>query len=400
MSNHTSGQNVRKLKLGVAGLGRAFTLMLPTFLLDERIQLVAAADPRKDARCQFEADFGGKSYDTVEQLVADDDVEAIYISTPHQMHAKHTALAASHGKHVLVEKPMALTLDECRSMIDCCSKAGVRLIVGHCHSFDTPILKAREFIETGAVGQVRMIHAMNYTDFLFRPRRPEELNTSEGGGVIYSQAAHQIDVVRLLAASPVVSVRAEVGAWDASRPTEGAYSCLLWFKNGAFATVTYSGYAHFDSDEFFGWIDEMGQDKDPDSYGVARRRLSELTSADEEAKIKNAGTYGGPTYVRPHLDSWAMSRNHHQHFGPITVSCDEADIRPSPDAVLIYGNTNRTRIQLERPHVPRIEVIDELYDAVVNSLSPIHDGEWAMSTLKVCLALLESASSRQEVIIQ
>ena len=74
----------------------------------------------------------------------------------------------------------------------------VVLIVGHSHSFDAPYLRAREHIAAGIYGSVQMIHALNYTDFLYRPRRTEELDTSKGGGVVFSQGAHQVDIVRLL----------------------------------------------------------------------------------------------------------------------------------------------------------------------------------------------------------
>ena len=73
-------------------------------------------------------------------------------------------------------------------------------------------------------------------------------------------------------------VRAATGRWDPSRPTEGAYAALLWFDSGAFATLTYSGYGHFDSDEWCGWIGEMGRRKPPETYGLARRRLASVQS--------------------------------------------------------------------------------------------------------------------------
>lgn len=387
-----SGQSIR---LGVIGLGRAFTLMLPTFLRDPRVRLVAAADPRVEACRRFEADFGGRSFSSVEDLVNDPAVEAVYISTPHQLHAEHTRLAALAGKHVLVEKPMALTLDDCTAMIEDCVAAGVHLVVGHSHSFDTPVLKARELILGGNVGQVRMIHAMNYTDFLFRPRRPEELDTNSGGGVIFSQAAHQVDVVRLLAGSPVRSVRAEIGAWDKRRPTEGAYSALLTFASGAFASLTYSGFSHFDSDEYCGWIGEMGAPKQAGNYGAARRRLKTVASPEAEARLKNEGTYGGPDYIAPAIDGGTSL--HHQHFGPVLVSCDGADIRVLPDQLLVYGDEVRQSLPLAPPHIPRSEVIDELHAAVVGGMQPLHDGRWARETLRVCLAMLESGRTRMEV---
>src|SRR5258708_7569014 len=95
-----------RLRLGVAGIGRAFSLMLPSFLADARVQLVAAADPRPEARAQFAAAFSAKAYATVDELCDDPDVMAIYIATPHQFHAEQVRHAAAKGKHVLVEKPM------------------------------------------------------------------------------------------------------------------------------------------------------------------------------------------------------------------------------------------------------------------------------------------------------
>src|SRR5664279_5017925 len=288
----------RRLKMGIAGLGRAFTLMLPTLVADPRVELVAAADPRPEATQRFAADFGARTYNTVEALCADPDVEVVYVATPHEHHAAHVATAAAHGKHVLVEKPMAITLAECHEMIVAIERAGVALIVGHSHSFDRPILRAREIIASGAVGAVRMINAQYYTDFLYRPRRLEELVTERGGGVVFSQGAHQIDIVRLLGGGRVRSVRALTGAWDLDRPTEGAYAALLTFDDGAFASLLYSGYAHFDSDEICGGIGELGMLKDASQHGSSRRNLQRVASKDQERALKNARNYGGTGYPK------------------------------------------------------------------------------------------------------
>ena len=237
----------RKLRLGVAGLGRAFSVMLPTFTGDPRVTLVAAADTRPEARQRFAEEFSARSYAAIEALCADPDVEAIYIATPHQYHAQHATLGTRHGKHLLIEKPMALTLDACSRIIDEAERAGVHVVVGHSHSFDAPVLRLRALVEGGDFGRVRMINAINYTDYLYRPRRPEELDTAKGGGAVFNQAAHQVDIVRLIGGGQVASVRAASGSWDAARPTEGAYAALLTFEGGAFASLTYSGYGHFDS---------------------------------------------------------------------------------------------------------------------------------------------------------
>ena len=279
---------MKKLRIGVAGLGRAFAVMSGAFR-DPRVEVVAAADPRAEALKRFKKDCGGRCYGTVEDLCADPAVEVVYVATPHELHAEHARIAASRTKHLLVEKPMALSLDDCRAMIDAARKAGVVLIVGHSHSFDLPVLRTRELIQSGAYGALRMLTALDFTDFVYRPRRPEELAT----GAVYNQAAHQVDIVRLLAGGKARSVRALTGDWDRTRRTEGAYSCLLTFDNGAFATLVYSGYAHFDSDEFMGWVGELGQKKDPQAYGVTRRNLPR-----NELRAKNERNYGGPMFKR------------------------------------------------------------------------------------------------------
>jgi phthalate 4,5-cis-dihydrodiol dehydrogenase len=380
----------RQLRLGVAGLGRAFTLMLPTFTGDSRLALVAAADTRPEARARFAADFAGRGYATVEELCADPAVEAIYVATPHQCHADHAVLAARHGKHLLVEKPMALTLPECGAIIDAAKSAGIALVVGHSHSFDAPVGRLRALVETGAFGAVRMINAINYTDYLYRPRRPEELDTAQGGGAVLNQAAHQVDIVRLIGGGRVRSVRAVTGAWDAARPTEGAYAALLTFAGGAFASLTYGGYGHFDADELQGWIGEMGQRKTPYA-GPSRPRFA---SAQEETAYKNARNYGGPDY-RP----IAAEAPAHQHFGTLLVSCAQADLRALPDGVMIYQNGTARLDALPPPRVPRAEVIDELYGAVVHGQVPLHDGAWAMATLEVVLAMLRSAREGRDVVL-
>jgi phthalate 4,5-cis-dihydrodiol dehydrogenase len=249
-------------------------------------------------------------------------------------------------------------------------------------------------IDAGGLGRVRMIQALNYTDFLYRPRRPEELQTEAGGGVVFSQAAHQVDVVRLLAGSRATRVRAVMGQWDPARPTEGAYTALLWFEDGAFASLTYSGYGRFDSDEWCSWTGEMGSPKDPQAYGQARRRLASAASAEEEARLKAAATYGGPAWKPPVPGTAAPA---HQHFGPVIVSCEHGDLRPMPDAVWVYGDSRRERIELPAPAVPRFEVMDELVEAVLHGTKPLHDGPWARATLEICLALLASAREGRDV---
>ena len=378
------------VRLGVAGLGRAFTLMLPGLAQHPRVRLAAAADPRPAARTQFTAEFGAPAYDTIEALCADPGIDAVYVATPHGLHESHVCAAATSGKHVMVEKPMALTLAECRAMIAATAVAGVHLLVGHSHSFDLPYLHTRRLIEAGTFGRVRMIHAANYTDFLYRPRRPEELDTAQGGGVMFSQAPHQVDVVRLLAGTPARHVRAMTGAWDPARPTEGAYAALIGFEGGAFASLTYSGYGHFDTDELQGWVGELGVPRDQAAYGTARRHLRGIAPADEAA-LKRTRAYGTG-------DAAAITPPPaHNHFGLVVVSCERGDLRPLPCGVMVHADDRRWLDPLPPPAIARAEVMDELADAVLLGHPPLHSGAWGLATMEVCLAMLDSARHEREV---
>lgn len=387
--------NGEPVRFGVLGLGRAFTLMVPTFLQDPRVRLVAAFDPREGARDLFASTFGGKAHASAEAVCSDPGVEWVYVATPHQMHAGHVLLAARHGKHVLVEKPMAITLQDCTRMIEATEAAGTRLIVGHSHSFNAPVRLARQLIDAGRIGRVRFIHAMQYTDFLYRPRRPEELDTGRGGGVFFSQAAHQMDIIRLLAGDRVRSVRAIAGAWDPSRPTEGAYSALLSFEQGAFASATYSGYGFYDTDRLMDGIGEMGVPKDPHTHMRTRARWRAVEDEAAEADLKAQRNFGGTLY-RPQEQAGPVAS---QHFGPVIVSGERGDLRLTPTGVQVFDEAGEHFEACGRPAVPRQEVIDEVWSVAREGQVPVHGARWSRGTLEVCLALLESHRAGRDIML-
>lgn len=387
--------------MGVIGLGRASTSMLPSLAAHPGVKVVAAADVRPDARQKFAREFQAQTFDRAEALCSSPDVDAVYIATPHQFHAEHVLLAAEHGKHALVEKPMALTLEDCDRMIAAAERTGVRLQVGPTHGSDPAVLEMHRIIESGEVGRVGMVLSFDYTNFLYRPRRPEELDTSLGGGIIFNQVPHQIDIVRLLAGGSVRSVRAVTGVWDKSRPTEGSHMTFLDFSNGAAATVVYSGYDQFDSDEMHFWIGEGGNNKAPEEgYGRARQALRAASSPAEEAAMKAATGYGGARQKRAGGTAEGGER-HHPHFGVTLVSGEGGDLRASPDGVFVYGPEGRREVPvpLGRAVPDKGRVVDEFHAAIVEGAPLIHDGQWGKATLEVCLGILESARTRREVIL-
>ena len=382
--------NADPIGLGIAGLGMAGAVMVQAAAAHQGFVLRAAADPHPSPREAFARDHNARAYADIRELAADPAVQVVYIATPHQFHAPHATLAAEHGKHIILEKPMALTLAECDAIIEAVERHKVHLIVGHTHAFDPAARWMRQLIADGVLGKLGMIHSFNYTNFLYRPRRPEELDTARGGGILFNQVPHQIDTARLLGGGLVRSVRAHVTALDPARPTEGSCAALLQFDNGVAASLVYSGYDHFDTDEWHFGIGERGAPK-PIAHGAARRALA---SAKDETKARTETfAYGNAAGALP---------PHQPHFGITIVTCANGDMRASADGVTIYGRDGVREIPLPRGgSMPgRREVLDDLAVAIRTGKSPVHDGRWGKATVEVALAILRSSREGREVMLE
>ncbi len=384
-----------ELRIGVIGLGRAAGLMIPALTAHPHVRLTAAADPNPDARARFEAEFGGRTYRDAEALCASGDVDAVYIATPHQRHAPDVVIAAALGKHAIVEKPMALTLADCRAMTDAVRAAGTALVIGHTHAFDGPTMMMGELIASGEFGRLRTIVNLVYTNFLYRPRRPEELDTTQGGGIMYNQVPHQLEILQTLTPAPLRSVRAVSGIWDAKRPTEGALAAFLTYADGTVAQLTYSGYDHFDTDELTDWVGESGEEKSSEAHGAARRALASVTSPAEEEQLRINSGYGMSGSVR------ASEHMHEPHFGFLLASCEGADLRPTADGVRIYSDAGVRDVAAPpaRIYPNKDAVIDELYAAAFLGVASRHDGAWGTRTMSAAFALMESARDSREVVL-
>jgi phthalate 4,5-cis-dihydrodiol dehydrogenase len=389
------------LRLGIVGLGLASTFMIPQLARDPRMKLAAAADVRRDALAVFAREFDAPTFESVEALCASPAVDAVYVCTPAYLHAEHVITAAEHTKHIICEKPLALTVAECEAMNAAAERNGVVLVCGHTHSFDAPIRKLARLVRAGDFGPLMMVQTWNYTDLLYRPRAPWEMDTSRGGGVVYIQAPHQVEIVRAIGGGRVRSVRAMTGRWDDARPTEGCYTAYLEFEDATPATLVYSGYGHFDSSELHYWLGERGQTRDPATHAQTRQAYEAraASAADEEAAIREAVRFGGARDRREVLAANAAAGRHQPFFGLTLVSCQRGDLRQSPDGLYLYGDDGKTEIDLAGEPSEQEALIEELYQAVVTGARPWHDGRWGMATLEVCTAILESARERREIML-
>ena len=383
------------LRLGMAGLGVASTQILPPIAKLPFIRITAAADTRADAVAKFREQYQAEGYTSIEELCASGNVDAVYIATPNSLHAEHAIIAAKNKKHIIVEKPMAMTLAECDAMNEAADKYGVKLLCGHTHSFDPPIRKIREIVKSGELGKLCMINTWNYNEFMYRPRMKHELAMTRG--VVLNQGPHHVDIVRLIGGGMVRSVRAMTGVWDPAREWEGSYTCYLEFDDGTPATLVYSGYGFFDTAELFEWVGEGGQHRAPETNLSVRAKLRAVRTAEEEEQLKEGMRFGGKREGEfSHV--WTGERKQ-PFFGHTVVSCQKGDIRQTPDGLKIYGESAQREINLPAGSRGREAEVEELYDAVVKGRPVVHGGRWGAATLEVCLAMLDSAKQRKEIFL-
>lgn len=390
---------VKSLRLGFVGLGMAAARVLPEIADLSFVQLTGATDLRKQALDKFEREFDAEAHPTIEALCSSPNIDAVYVATPHELHAQHAIAAMERGKHVIVEKPMALSMAEAEAMNAAADKYGVKLMSGHTHSFDPPVRKMAELVASGELGALLMISTTYYKDHMYRPFSDHDIRMSRG--VVLNQGPHQFDIVRLIGGGMVRSVRAMAGIGDPTRPGEGHYACHLEFENGVPASLVYSGYAYFDTGELVWGLGEGGLPKDPDRHPKAReffrnlgddpgRRREKLEERLEQWRYGGADTAAGAPKAE-------ATPQHQPFFGLTIVTCEKGEIRQSKDGLYIYDDHGRREVPIEQGARGREAELQEFYDAIVKDRQPFHDGRWGEATLEVCLGVLESAKKRREV---
>ena len=240
----TQAQN--RLRLGIIGLGQAGAMIIDEIRAapDLPWRIAAGADPRAHAQHRFAAEFGGSAYADAAALCRDADVDAVYIASPSWLHLQHAKAAAAHGKHIICEKPLALSLEDAVAMVETAKHAGVVLLAGHTHSFDAPIVAMTEMVKSGRIGALRAINAWNFNEFNHRPRLLSELEATRGP--VLNQGPHHVDIVRQIGGGLIRSVRATTIP-DGVTGHEGGYVCYLEFENRVPATMVYDGRSLFDT---------------------------------------------------------------------------------------------------------------------------------------------------------
>ena len=225
----TSPSSPRWGILGPGGIARAFTSDLRTAGLD----VAAVGSRRRETAEAFAADFGiPHAHGSYEELVADPDVDIVYIATPHPMHAANALLALEAGKHVLVEKPFTLNAAEALAVRDAAAQRGLLAMEAMWTRYLPHMVRIRELVESGALGEIRAVTA-DHTQLL--PSDPaHRINALElGGGALLDLGIYPVSFAWDILGEPL-SIAAAARIGDAGSDTEVA--TIMTHASGALST--------------------------------------------------------------------------------------------------------------------------------------------------------------------
>lgn len=370
-------------------------MVIPTIERMSEFELVAGADIRSEALDAFAACYERRVYGSVEALCSDPDVDAVWVATPNQLHCEHVVLAAERGKHVVCEKPMALSVEESIRMVEAAERNGVHLLCGHTYSLTPSIQAMARLARSGDLGRVVSIANWMSSDWLLRPRMPEEVDVNLGGGVVYRHGPHLIDTIRTLGGGMVRSLRAMVGSWMPERPCPGNFSAYLEFEDGTPATISYSGYGYFNTaDLVWGIGDRI---RPPEKVVRLRKALrnNEIDVAAAKERLRQT------TLRRAEEEREASERVNRaaagNWFGITVVSCERGDIRQSPNGLLVYDDERQREVAVTGEGAWGTAELRELHAAITRGAPISHDGRWGLATLEVAVGIMQSARERREV---
>ncbi len=222
--------------IGCGAFARTFARAIQREL--EHIDLYFASRDTSRAAA-FSAEFrGAGSFGSYESAVADGRVEAVYVCTPHHLHLEHARLAANAGKHILLEKPLARTAQEAQAIVSVAADAGVTLMVAENYRFMPPVIAAKDMVERGDLGTLRLVQLQE--DFPFQPvewRNDSELN---GGGVLIDGGIHKASLLAYLAGNPSEVYAAEVPSAQPGLAAEDGVVAMLRYANGMVGIINHS----------------------------------------------------------------------------------------------------------------------------------------------------------------
>jgi len=257
--------------LGSGFMGRTYAETISKHCPRGRVVAVAggsrAAAVAADYRIALEA--------SAESLLARDDVSAVFITTPHHVHAQVALAAAGRGKHVMLEKPMACTLADCDAILEACDKAGVTCSVAFTQRSRTCNVKAKEILERGQIGPVRQIMEFAFIADALAGLPPWQSDPANLG-VLFGYGVHNFDRLRWFTGAEIATVYAKCASLEPGANVEGTSMVLMSLTDGTTAMLWSSGQMPkpgFPRTGFGCWVVGERGLLDLDAYGELRAAI-------------------------------------------------------------------------------------------------------------------------------
>lgn len=259
-------------------------------------QIAAAASPSEEHVREFARRFDiPHTFTDYRQMLRQDDIDAVTVACPNDLHCEVTIVAAAAGKHVFVDKPLALNLAECDRMIEACREAGVVLMYGENLCFAPKYVRAKQLADEGALGDVYYVRQLEchygpHSDWFWDVER-------SGGGVLMDMGCHSIAFVRwVYGNAPVESVYAQLGRFVHAERTQGDdHSLVLMrFQGGRLALAENS------------WARAGGLDDRAEIYGSKGLTVADLARGGALTTFSEPG-YGYAIEKAPRTKGWTWT---------------------------------------------------------------------------------------------
>lgn len=235
-----------RIGLAMIGCGQIARAHLRAIAANPYAQLFAAMDILEEKATEVAGKYDARAYRSVADVLADDDVDAVVLPLPHHLHCPITVQAAEAGKHILVEKPMALDLAEAQQMVDAAESAGVHLMVGQSTRFRPEVWAAKSVINEGRLGQIQQcIHRRAW----FAERLSTEWRySSEQCGGLYLPifSSHDVDMTLWLMNAAPVKIHSILRSYTKLVDAESDGIVSMELSGGGIATLAFSMTSHID----------------------------------------------------------------------------------------------------------------------------------------------------------
>ena len=231
------------MKYAIVGLGSIGLSHLRALETAENCSLAAVCDINEEAAKAQGEKYNVPYFTDYKQISGNCDADAVVLNLPHWLHCEVTEFFLDKGFHVLVEKPMANTAEECRRMIAAAQRSGKKLAVAHPQRYSAAFRRVKEIVQSGEMGQLVMMDEFRCVDY-FEDSRPKWFLSKKhsGGGIVMNYGAHALDKILYITDSKVKTVHSSIGNVKTDHDIEGHAQIFMELENGVTATVTFNGY--------------------------------------------------------------------------------------------------------------------------------------------------------------